>query len=252
MIRKCTKEDLGLLNKYLYQRKELNLFIIGDIENLGFDNKDMEVFMDFDQKINTIYLRFFTNLCIVSYDKILDLKFVENLIEKESILNISGEKELLCLLHLEKFKRKDCLFASLNELSIEVDCAGVCEVGLDRVPELIEKSNKIFKTETSIDSTKMELENNSKHIFTFIKDNQIISSASTSAECSDLAMIIGVFTLEEYRRQGYALKCVYALCEKLLHENKTVCLFYDNPNAAEMYEKIGFKFLGYFSILRKD
>ena len=79
-----------------------------------------------------------------------------------------------------------------------------------------------------------------------------LSGASSSAESKELAMIVGVFTEENQRRKGLAKKCVFALSQKLLSEGKTVCLFYDNPNAAKMYEKIGFKHTGGFlSMLKK-
>lgn len=252
MIRKCTKEDYQILNEYLYKRKELNLFVIGDIQNFGFEDKNLEIFIDFDLEIKTVYLRFFNNLCIVSYGMIIDMSFIKELVATHSIVNINGEKDLISLISIDEFKQKDCFFASLNELSIEVDTQGVCEVGLDRVPELLKKTNKIFNAKSSIELTTKELKNKSKHIYTYLIEDEIISGASSSAECTDLAMIIGVFTLDAYRRHGYALKCVYALCEKLLNEGKTVCLFYDNPNAAKMYEKIGFEFKGYFSMLKKD
>lgn len=252
MIRRCTKDDYQILNEYLYKRKELNLFVIGDIQNFGFEDQNLEIFIDYDLEIKTVYLRFFNNLCIVSYKMIVDLTFINELISTYSIVNINGEKDLISLININEFKQKNCLFASLNELSISVDTNGVSEVGLDRVPELLKKSNEIFNTESNIEATIKELKNNSKHIYTYLLDDEIISGASSSAESEDLAMIIGVFTLEDYRRQGYALKCVYSLCEKLLNEGKTVCLFYDNPNAAKMYEKIGFKFKGYFSMLKKD
>lgn len=252
MIRKCNENDIELLNNYLYKRKELNLFVIGDIDNYGFDNPNLEIFIDYENRIRTIYLRFFNNLCLVSYELFFDLFFIEELVNKYSIRNINGEKDLIDLISLNGFILKECFFASLDKLELEVDTSNVIELKKEYLPQLIEKTNKIFNMNvTNTDSIIMELENNSKHIYAILKDEEIISSASSSAESKELAMIVGVFTLEGYRQQGYAIKCVYALCKRLIEEGKTVCLFYDNPNAAKMYEKIGFKFSGYFSMLRK-
>lgn len=252
MIRKCNEKDVELLNNYLYKRKELNLFIIGDIENYGFNNPNLEIFLDYDNRIRTIYLRFFNNLCLVSYELFFDLSFIEDLINKHSITNINGEKDLIDLISINGFILKECFFSSLDKLNLEVDISNVIELKKEYVPQLIEKTNKIFNmTVTNIDSIIMELENNSKHIYAILKNDEIISSASSSAESKELAMIVGVFTLEDYRQKGYAIKCVYALCKRLIDEGKTVCLFYDNPNAAKMYDKIGFKFKGYFSMLKK-
>ncbi|CCP24134.1 GNAT family N-acetyltransferase [Mycoplasmopsis cynos] len=54
-------------------------------------------------------------------------------------------------------------------------------------------------------------------------------------------MIGGVFTLNEHRGKGYANDCVLSLCLKLLNQNITPVLFFDNPIAGKMYYKIGFK-----------
>jgi predicted GNAT family acetyltransferase len=252
MIRKCTINDLVILNNYLYQRKELNLFVISDIEIFGFEDPNLEIFMDYDREIKTVYLRFFNNLCMVSYDNIFDLSFIQNIVVEHSILNISGEKDFISLIKLDDFVIKDCYFSALNKLEVNVDTTGVSELSIDNLEEYLDKTNEVFNTTTSYEATKAELEKKSKHIFVYKKNGKVVSGVSSSAESKELAMLIGVFTVEEYRRQGLALKCVYKMCEKLLCEGKTVCLFYDNPNAAKMYEKIGFKFIGDFSILKRS
>ncbi|MDC7236625.1 MAG: GNAT family N-acetyltransferase [Sphaerochaetaceae bacterium] len=251
MIRKCSINDLDILNKYLYQRKELNLFVISDIEIFGFENPDLEIFMDFDREIKTVYLRFFDNLCIVSYDKIFDLSFIQNIVDEHLILNISGEKDLISLIKLDNFDIKNCYFSALDQLQVKVDTLGVEALSIDKLQEYLDKSNEVFNISTNYEATKAEMEKGSKHIFVYKDNGNVVSGVSSSAESKELAMLIGVFTVEEYRRQGLALKCVYAICEKLLNEGKTVCLFYDNPNAAKMYEKIGVKFVGDFSILKR-
>jgi len=69
---------------------------------------------------------------------------------------------------------------------------------------------------------------------------QVVSSASSAAENSRSAMIIGVCTAKEYRDQGFATKCMVHLCRRLLEEGKVVCLFYDNPAAGRIYKRFGF------------
>ncbi len=250
MIKKCTEGDRSILNKYLYQRKELNLFIISDIENFGFDSEELEIYMDYDESIQAIYLKFFTNLCLVSYEKKIDLDFIKDMIKKYDLTDVRGEPDLLKLIELKGFKFYKYYFASLNKLSIDVDTCGVSELDLSDIKEYLDKTNLVFNSNTKYESTKAELDKKSKHIFVYKKNNEIVSGVSSSAESKELAMLVGVFTLENYRRKNYALKCVYAICEKLINEGKTVCLFYDNPNAAKMYEKIGFKFIGYYAALK--
>ncbi|MGD1816649.1 MAG: GNAT family N-acetyltransferase [Pleomorphochaeta sp.] len=251
MIRKCTEKDRTLLNDYLYQRKELNVFLISDIQNFGFNDINLEIFIDYDEKINTIYLKFFKNLCVVSYANIINLEFIKQMVEKYSIVGISGEKSLINLIELENFKVSNFYFAALDKLNIEVDSSGVSEINIDELKEYLEITNKVFNSQSSFESAKAELEKKSKHIFVYKENGKIISGVSSSAESKELAILMGVFTIEGYRRKGLAQKCVSSICDKLIREGKTVCLFYDNPNAAKLYEKLGFKFKEYYSSLKK-
>jgi predicted GNAT family acetyltransferase len=54
-------------------------------------------------------------------------------------------------------------------------------------------------------------------------------------------MVVSVMTHPDYRRGGYATSCVSGLCEVLLSEGKSLCLFYDNPAAGNIYKKLGFE-----------
>ena len=252
MIIKCTEADLDILNEYLYREKELNLFVISDIEVFGFEDSNIEVFIDYDNTIRTVYLRFFDNMCLVSYDNIIDFKFLKSIIDEHSIANINGEKELINKIKMDYFRVEDYYFSSLTELEVEVDDSGVSELDIHNFEQYIDAANKVFNNQSDYEAAKAELEKNAKHIFVCKENGKVVSGASSSAESKELAMIIGVFTDENHRRKGYAQKCVHALCKKLLNEGKTVCLFYDNPNAARMYEKLGFKQKGYLSTLKKD
>lgn len=81
------------------------------------------------------------------------------------------------------------------------------------------------------------------------QDGKVIATASTSAENSQSAMIVGVATHPDYRRQGLARRLVAQLCNDLLAEGKSLCLFYDNPKAAEIYEDLGFRRIGAWRML---
>ena len=75
-------------------------------------------------------------------------------------------------------------------------------------------------------------------------DGKIISTASTTAENSLSAMVVGVASLSDYRGQGLATRTMTALCQQLLAEGRTLCLFYDNPKAGEIYKRLGFRDIG--------
>ncbi len=250
MIRKCTLNDTDKLLKYLYKKKEFNLFLIGDIENFGIENNNLEIYIDIDENINAVYLRYFNNLCLVSYTNKLDLDFIDKKFIKTGLVNnMSLIKSLADNYDFTSFKQRDFYFATLNKLSITIDAPNVVQIHANEVENYLKETELVFGTKSNLESTKAELDTNSKHIFAVKRHNRLISGASTSAESKELAMIIGVYTITEYRRQGFAKQCVYALCDKMVKDGKTVCLFYDNPNAAKLYKMIGFEDIGMFTKL---
>ncbi len=74
--------------------------------------------------------------------------------------------------------------------------------------------------------------------------------AKTTGENNDNAMIIGVATHKEYRNNNYASKCLIKICNELLSENKTPCLFCENEKISSIYTKIGFEKIGNWSMYK--
>ena len=82
-------------------------------------------------------------------------------------------------------------------------------------------------------------------------DGRLIATASTSAENSESAMVVGVATAIDCRGKGYASAVVSALCRDCFERGKKyLCLFYDNPVAGRIYNRIGFQELGEYGMLR--
>lgn len=88
----------------------------------------------------------------------------------------------------------------------------------------------------------------SARYYALYKDGNIVSIGASTAECDGLAMIVSVGTIESERKKGYASKLVAKLSNDLLKENKMPCLFYNNPDAASVYMRIGYKKVGEFTI----
>jgi predicted GNAT family acetyltransferase len=73
---------------------------------------------------------------------------------------------------------------------------------------------------------------------------RIISAAHTTAFGGDMAMIGGVATLESHRNRGLSTSCTAALCGDLLGRGIVPYLFWHNPAAGRVYDKVGFQDIG--------
>ena len=65
-------------------------------------------------------------------------------------------------------------------------------------------------------------------------------------------MIVGVGTHPDFRNMGLTTKCIVKICNEIIDENKTPCLFYDNIEAGKIYKKLGFKEKGDWAIYYKS
>lgn len=70
---------------------------------------------------------------------------------------------------------------------------------------------------------------------------KLVSTAITSAETDDSAIISGVACKKEYRKYGYGKSTVLTLASLLNKENKTVYVIALNDSAKGFYEHIGFE-----------
>lgn len=70
-------------------------------------------------------------------------------------------------------------------------------------------------------------------------NGQMAASASTVREGDKSAIIVGVITHPQFRNAGYGTDVLIELFGRLLQEGKHPYLFYSNPAARRVYQKIG-------------
>ena len=73
---------------------------------------------------------------------------------------------------------------------------------------------------------------------------QIVGAALTNAETAQMAMIGGVFTLPSARGRGLSQAVCSALCADLFAADKQPVLYWINPAAGAVYHKLGFRPIG--------
>ncbi|WP_042272849.1 GNAT family N-acetyltransferase [[Clostridium] dakarense] len=263
MIRKLKEEDRKITMDFVSKKPSINLFIIGDIENFGFDSEFQEVWGSFDENNNIVgvLLRFNENFIPYYEDSNVDIDGFKKIIASHKNTKlISGEKSIVSDFYdvFESKKEKNSYFCEMInskkllswdenvKIASKNEAKGVYDL-IDTIDEFKDTPN------TPIKDIIRKIEDKSGRIYYVENDNkEIISVAQTTAENTKLAMVVGVATKKEYRKQGLVSKCLSRLCNDLLKEDKTLCLFYDNPKAGKIYHEIGFETIGKWTMLIKE
>ncbi|WP_099222035.1 GNAT family N-acetyltransferase [Listeria costaricensis] len=263
MIKKLTASNEQEVMDLLKPEALQNLFILGDLENFGYETDFLELWGDFDEAENlrACMLRFGKNFLPYSKEDSFDVAgFAEIIKNRENTpLNISGiprvtsqfEKELPELVSMRQDSHFcKCTNASMMNANREVI---IRSAKADDVAAIIEMRKGIEEFGERNDNEALiieQLEQGSKRIYTIEQRGEIVSVAESSAENSFSAMVTGVATRKEYRGQGFASTIMKRLCCDLLAEGKTPCLFYNNPVAGKMYHQIGFEDVSDFVLYR--
>nr|WP_239540975.1 GNAT family N-acetyltransferase [Pullulanibacillus pueri] len=233
-----------------------NLFIIGDIEAYGFDQAFQEVWGDFDEsgKLRGVLLRYNQNY-IPYAPGAFDVEGFTDIILKDSKATmVSGLTSIAeaVVAGLEGAIRKKRTFyyakcENNNQLDIQLKAPAVQEATLgdvDRIIALHESIPEFSESQRNRESLIRSMQTGVARTFYIEEDGHMVSSSSTTAENRYAAMIVGVCTAEAYKKKGYATACLTTLTQTLLDENKTLCLFYDNPEAGKIYKRLGFVDIG--------
>lgn len=263
-IKKCNENHRQALLDYLSEDPSFNLFMIGDIENFGFDTDFQELWMEINENnsINSVLLRYEGNFIVSAHGRFDAKSYLEIIENHPKTLMVSGEKEIVeeltkCL--TEPWTRtREFYFAELTQDNFnpsEITDTPINKASVQDVYRLhtLHRTIEEFKdSQATPESKKRSMENGSSRTF-FVEDEagKVISMASTTAENTFAAMVVGVCTLEEARGEGYATKLMTKLSQDVLSEGKTLCLFYDNPSAGAIYKRIGYQDIGKYLMVYK-
>ncbi len=253
---KIDKEESYKLLPYLYKEKEFNVFQIFDI--LNYKNIDgLEIYISgivSDPKC--ILLRHSKYFVVYSDEDFLEIEETEKIINKyKNECVLSGKNSLIERfvpnmkwrikdINTDNFaKMKDPVFPKTNH---KIELATTKDV-----KELINLLNHIEEF-SKIDPTlfKKEMESKSSRRYITREKNKIVSTASTKVESKTVALISAVATHPDFRKKGYSTAILTKLCSDLYKERKSTCLSYDNPIAARIYCRLGFKKIGVWEKLK--
>ncbi len=249
MIRRLEKNDHEQCMELLRPKAAENLFILGDIEAYGYDQDFQKLWGDFDEKGNlrAVLLKFYKNYIPYAADANFDHKGLASVISKDpEFRNLNGLKKVASLLmpwiRRKQIESRELYYTKCDRLQEitprwQAKMAGVQDI--DRLMDLYRQVPSFGDINPV--AKRIDMENGVTRTYYIEIDGQMVSTASTAAENMISAMIVGVCTLEAYREKGMASDCLYQLCRDVMAEGKKLCLFYDNPDAGRIYERMGFK-----------
>ena len=270
-MRILQEKDREMILQYVRKEPEMNLFLIGDLENFGVESETVNFYLHEErERWDFLILRFHKFYIVYSqyedYNAEEAIRFLKKQQEPDCI---SGKTVLLeriapafpqWEIDSTYMSRCDAVGGDAENSLCETDGPMIRLLEKEDVPEAIDllssigefaKTYKKDDLDEQIRRMAEEMERGSKAAVGLFLDGRMVSVASTSAENSESAMVVGVATIPEYRGKGYASAVVQALCRDCFKRGKKyLCLFYDNPVAGRIYNRIGFKELGEYGMLR--
>jgi len=252
MIRRLVEKDRKKVLNYLNQEASLNIFIIGDIENFGFDSDFQTIYGEFNDKNEYISVLLFYRINLVYYSHLNhfseEYKVILNS-HKFSYANACERLAKILYPYLNNYSYKEMYFAEAKSFKIKENISSFNFNVLQTKEEAVQLYNMLltldeFNTgkQSVTDFVDGKMKSLTSGITLFVEeDGLIISSAATVAETTTSAMVVAVGTRIPNRNKGLASKLVSALMEEYFNKKKYLCLFYDNPKAGKIYQRLGFE-----------
>lgn len=250
--------------KYCLGEPNINLFILGDIENFGFENDFQEVwFQTAEDRLTGIVMRYYDNLILYSKDLNMDFEEVKTLLDTQNVRIISGKGTVMDNFYpliANQFLKREMTFCELADPSKLAE--GADEVLVAQEADAVEIAEVYGRISEFAGIYASEVETRRKQIANRIKSKEgvhmfirrggkIISHANSAGETSVSGMLGGILTLPEYRNQGLASKVISALCRDLAQHGKSACLFYSNSKVEKLFQRLGFQATNKWTILEK-
>lgn len=285
-MRVLQEKDREELLRYVRKEPEMNLFLIGDMENFGVESETVNFYLHEERdRWDFIILRFHRYFILYSQYEDYNAEEAVAFLRGQKPDCISGKTVLLERIApafpqwtLDSTYMSRCNPAEGGSAQADgqtddsadgqangwvgeqpdglvirrLEREDVAEA-IDLLSDIREFSKTYKRTEREEQIRRMEDEmaQGGKVAVGGFLDGRMVSTASTSAENSESAMIVGVATVEGLRGRGYASAVVSALCRDCFGRGKKyLCLFYDNPVAGRIYNRIGFQELGEYGMLR--
>ncbi len=259
------REHYAELRQFLATAPGYTAFLSSSLERFGLDDPYIHYWGAFqDQQLVTALMMAGRRAGLYTTDP-STLGPIMDIALRQQVNFIMGPRDIVssALQHLRQLpmtRREAHFFAQLDEDQFQkylpgaVPQATIRQATPDDVPALTTLYTGAAGFElASTEQVRQSMIERVYSLRTYVAESngRLVAGASTSAECSNAAMIGGVWTLPEERNHGHSTAVVTALCADLVAEGRCPYLFYleDNAPAAQVYQKIGFQDIGHWSVV---
>jgi len=258
--------DREAILDYISREPEPNVFIAGDLENYGVDSETVEFFADSqDSGWDCLVMRYRRMFIVYSHKERYDVQATADFIARfDAIECISGKGSVVEQLApcFPQFEATATYLCSCGEPLLHEPVLPQGYVLRRLIPDdavsiigLYLQIQEFAHTYQGKGPEKIDLMRSDlmgeKTGYGIFKDNSLVSVALTTAETSQSAMIVGVATHIDHRKQHLATIVMNRLLKEQFSKGKQfLCLFYNNPEAGRIYHKCGFREIGSYVMLR--
>lgn len=256
MIRRLSEKDRSQVLRLLRRDSSYNLYMISNVEQLGFETDYCIFWGDFAKDSDT-GLRGLVNRYMLGWS-VFGLQgacwsALAQVIDSDSVIasrlqdNPGGVESLLPYLATYETERvvgeemmvldaADFRMRSVPE-GFEIRRAILAD--LDALVEFYAEAGLMARSRAAVVRPLRDL-----RVWIALKRGTLCAAALTNAETEQTAMIGGVLTASAYRGQGLSQAVCSALCCDLLREGKQPVLYWESPAAGAVYRNLGFRAIG--------
>lgn len=266
MIQQLTDADRAVTIAYLNQAPHYNLYMLGNIDKLGFEHEFCEFWGDFAESqagtgpLRAVLNRYMTGWTVYG-ETDADWQGLGAIVDQHPIAaerlqdNPNGIPTFLPYLQRYQSSHSEVeeVMALATEDFVAISAPEGMHIRRGRLADL-QKLAAFYANAEHMTRTKAAVERplRDTRLWLAEMDGEILSTALTNAETTSLAMIGGVYTPPSARGRGLSQIVCSALCADLIADGKQPILYWSTPAAGAVYRKLGFQACGEWRSLWLD
>ena len=262
MIRRLHEGDRASLMALLHVAPQMNLYILGNVEANGFEADFCEFFGDVeDGRVRGVVNRYMTGWTVFG-EADADWPALGATVDAFPLVaerlqdNPGGVPSLLP--YLQRYEAAAVSEEELMELPVGAlrlqsapqgfTVRKATKEDFDALVALFADAGSMARTPAAVERPLHDRRVWVAHVADHA--SEIVAAALTNAETTQLAMIGGVYTLPAWRGKQLSQAVVSGLCQEIIAQDKQPVLYWDNPAAGHVYQKIGFRRIGWWRSVR--